>query len=123
MKYISALILFTWAVSSFKVSAGTDYEAQFNHSIKRWVELIEYYRPVTKPIGLVYLCETENQRDQLAKEFKDNRQLKSEESNLAYNSSLVVFHFEKPSVEEQIYWLRRNFFIGIAYGCSLDGFH
>ncbi len=120
LKYILALLALLLGSSLAK--ADSAYEAQFNHSVKRWLQAIEYYRPVSKPMGLVYLCKNIEARNRLASEFSNHKQLKVEEKVLGYEARLVVFHFEKPSQENQLPWLRRNFYIGIAYHCDMDGF-
>jgi len=118
LKYILILLIF----SSSLASAATDYDAQFKHSAQRWLQAVEYYRTVSKPIGLIYLCKNIEGRNRLSEKLHDYLQIKEEEQTLGYENRLVVYYFEKPSQKKQLAWLRKNFNLGLTYNCDMNGF-
>ena len=106
--------------TAYSPHSWADYEAQFEHSKKRWLNAIEYYSSTSEPIEFVYYCKSVKGRDELATEFGKFKQIKTDKKEFGYEAQLAVFHPKNPSVGNELPWLKRNFYIGITYGCDLD---
>jgi hypothetical protein len=115
---IIVALLFPFIVGA---SYGPDYTYQLNHSLKRWIKAMDYLHRKEKDVEVVYVCVNKSDAEQLSKEFSGQKQLLTEEKLLSYTSRLVVRHSLPPKKEFHKQWLRRQFFIGVAYHCDMDG--
>lgn len=107
----------TWA------SAGPDYEAQLGHSVDRWVSGLELTRLEGNTIVTVtYLCRQKDNANALAKEFGESAAAVKKGKWLGYSYSVsapVILGVSNNTRQ----WVRRQFFIGVAYECDMDRLH
>ncbi len=97
------------------------YEVMLNHSLGRWSSEMDLLHKEGNDVEVVYLCNNQFDADAIAKEFSRNTQSLKNGKWLGYTHRLVVRHTVPDDVTSHKRWLRRQFFIGIAYHCDIDG--
>ena len=117
----AVLLLFMTALASHAV--GPDYEQQFGHSVRRWMQGLEMLRDSSPKasVQLVFLCKDAEQARSLTGEYTANASTVERGEWLGYTFKVTVETSPPREDVDLTLWMRRQFFLGVAYACDLDG--